>query len=154
MSEISELRIEAKQADEDILELIILMELDNQTNQQKYEVIKPFSERLNLYCDEISLRFEKDTDLFAIPLSSISCAEYEEDNDALFILFKNKHLHELNLSDKTHNIYIIKEQHNCIVEFLLNIYNRIRIAFIVFKLKWKTIRYIKKLISNNQKQNS
>ena len=35
MSEISELRIEAKQADEDILELIILMELDNQTNQQK-----------------------------------------------------------------------------------------------------------------------
>ena len=114
MSEISELRIEAKQADGEVLELILLMGLVKQTDQQKYEVIKPFFEKLNLYCDEMSLRFEKDTDLFAVPLSSISCVEYEEDNDALFMLFNNKHLHEFNLFDKTHTIYIIKEKHNCI----------------------------------------
>ena len=83
MGEISELRIEAKQADENILELILIMGLVKQTDQQKYEVIKPFFERLNLYCDEVSLRFEKDTDLFAVPLSSISCVEYEEDNDCI-----------------------------------------------------------------------
>ncbi|MCS2358835.1 hypothetical protein [Bacteroides fragilis] len=153
MSEISELRIEAKQADGEVLELILLMGLVKQTDQQKYEVIKPFFEKLNLYCDEMSLRFEKDTDLFAVPLSSISCVEYEEDNDALFMLFNNKHLHEFNLFDKTHTIYIIKEKHNCIFEFFINLYNRIRVTFIIYKMKWKTIMYIKKLI-NNQKQNS
>ena len=153
MSEISELRIEPKQADGEVLELILLMGLVKQTDQQKYEVIKPFFEKLNLYCDEMSLRFEKDTDLFAVPLSSISCVEYEEDNDALFMLFNNKHLHEFNLFDKTHTIYIIKEKHNCIFEFFINLYNRIRVTFIVYKMKWKTIMYIKKLI-NNQKQNS
>lgn len=153
MGEISELRIEAKQADENILELILIMGLVKQTDQQKYEVIKPFFERLNLYCDEVSLRFEKDTDLFAVPLSSISCVEYEEYNDVLFMLFKNRHLHVFNLSDETHTIYVIKEKHNCIFEFFINLYNRIRVAFIVFKIKWKTIMYIKKLI-NNQKQNS
>ena len=153
MGEISELRIEAKQADENILELILIMGLVKQTDQQKYEVIKPFFERLNLYCDEVYLRFEKDTDLFAVPLSSISCVEYEEDNDVLFMLFKNRHLHVFNLSDKTHTIYGIKEKHNCIFEFFINLYNRIRVAFIIYKMKWKTIMYIKKLI-NNQKQNS
>jgi hypothetical protein len=153
MGELNELRIEVKQAVGEVLELILLMGLNKQTDQQKYEIIKPFFERLNLYCDEVSLRFEKDTDLFAVPLSSISCVEYEEDNDVLFMLFKNKHLHEFNLSNQTHTIYIDKEKHNCIFEFFINLYNRIRIRFICYRLKLKTIKYIKNLI-NNQKQNS
>lgn len=109
MGELNELRIEVKQ-----------------TNQQKYETIRPFFERLNLYCDAVSLRFERDKDLFAIPLSSIKCAEYKEDTDILFILFNN-----------THTIFIIKEKHNCIIQPLITLYNS-----------------IKRLIINNQKQNS
>lgn len=153
MGELNELRIEVKQAVGEILDLILYLNIIKQTDQQKYEIIKPFFERLNLYCDEISLRFEKDADLFAIPLDSVKCAEYKEDIDTLFILFKNKHLHELNLFNKTHTIYIIKEKHNCIFEFFINLYNRIRIRFICYRLKLKTIKYIKNLI-NNQKQNS
>ena len=62
MYEISELGIEVKQADSEVIELICLMGLANQTNQEKYELIKPFFERLNLYCDEFCLRLEKDTE--------------------------------------------------------------------------------------------
>ena len=80
MYEISELGIEVKQADSEVIELICLMGLANQTNQEKYELIKPFFERLNLYCDEFCLRLEKDTDLFAIPLSTIACVEYDSDS--------------------------------------------------------------------------
>ena len=125
MYEISELGIEVKQADSEVIELICLMGLANQTNQEKYELIKPFFERLNLYCDEFCLRLEKDTDLFAIPLSTIACVEYEEEDDILFILFKkSRHLHSFNI-------------------------NRIRIIFIGYKLKRKTAKYIKRLILNN-----
>ena len=93
---------------------------------------------------------EKDTDLFAIPLSTIACVEYEEEDDILFILFKkSRHLHSFNINLKIHTIYIIKEEHNCIFEFFLNTYNRIRIIFIGYKLKRKTAKYIKRLILNN-----
>lgn len=150
MCEISDFGIEVKQADSEVIELICLMGLVNQTNQEKYEVIKPFFERLNLYCDEFCLRFEKDTDLFAIPLSTINSVEYEEEDDVLFMLFKkNRHLHSFNINLKIHTIYIIKEEHNCVFEFFLNIYNRIRILFICYRLKWKTTQYIKRLILNH-----
>lgn len=153
MYEISEFGIEVKQADSEVIELICLMGLANQTNQEKYELIKPFFERLNLYCDEFCLRLEKDTDLFAIPLSTIDYVEYEEVGDVLFILFKkNRHLHSFNINLKIHTIYIIKEKHNCIFEFFLNIYNRIRIIFIGYRLKRKTAKYIKRLILNNNSE--
>lgn len=149
MYEISELGIEVKQADSEVIELICLW--DWQTNQSgKIWTNKPFFERLNLYCDEFCLRLEKDTDLFAIPLSTIACVEYEEEDDILFILFKkSRHLHSFNINLKIHTIYIIKEEHNCIFEFFLNTYNRIRIIFIGYKLKRKTAKYIKRLILNN-----
>ncbi|MSH98798.1 hypothetical protein GKF86_25030, partial [Escherichia coli] len=68
----------------------------------------------------------------------------------LFILFKkSRHLHSFNINLKIHTIYIIKEEHNCIFEFFLNTYNRIRIIFIGYKLKRKTAKYIKRLILNN-----
>lgn len=137
MGELNELRIEVKQAVGEVSELISRLNSVKQTNQQKYETIRPFFERLNLYCDAVSLRFERDKDLFAIPLSSIKCAEYKEDTDILFILFNNNDLHELNLFNNTHTIFIIKEKHNCIIQPLITLYNS-----------------IKRLIINNQKQNS
>lgn len=137
MDELKSLRIESKQAVGEISELISRLNSVKQTNQQKYEIIKPFFERLNLYCDIESLRFERDKDLFAIPLSSIKCAEYKEDTDILFILFNNNDLHELNLFNNTHTIFIIKEKHNYIIQPLITLYNS-----------------IKRLIINNQKQNS
>lgn len=137
MGELNELRIESKQAVGEISELISRLNSVKQTNQQKYETIRPFFERLNLYCDVVSLRFERDKDLFAIPLASIKCAEVKEDTDILFILFNNNDLHELNLHDNTHTIFIIKEKHNCIIQPLITLYNS-----------------IKRLIINNQKQNS
>lgn len=146
MDELKSLRIESKQAVGEISELISRLNSVKQSNQQKYEIIRPFFERLNLYCDSISLRFERDKDLFAIPLASVKCAEVKEDTDILFILFNNNNLHELNLHDNTHTIFIIKEKHNCIFEFFINIYNRIR--FICYRLKLKTIKYIKNLINN------
>lgn len=124
MDELKSLRIESKQAVGEVSELISRLNSIKQSSQQKYEIIKPFFERLNLYCDTVSLRFERDKDLFAIPLSSIKCAEVKEDTDILFILFNNNDLHELNL-------------HNCITQPLINLYNS-----------------IKRLIINNQKQNS
>ena len=137
MGELKSLRIESKQAVGEVSELISRLNSVKQSNQQKYEIIKPFFERLNLYCDTVSLRFDRDKDLFAIPLSSIKCAEVKEDTDTLFILFNNNDLHELNLFDNTHTIFIIKEKHNCIVQPLITLYNS-----------------IKRLIINNQKQNS
>ena len=137
MGELKSLRIESKQAVGEVSELISRLNSVKQSNQQKYEIIKPFFERLNLYCDTVSLRFERDKDLFAIPLSSIKCAEVKEVTDTLFILFNNNDLHELNLFDDTHTIFIIKEKHNCIVQPLITLYNS-----------------IKRLIINNQKQNS
>lgn len=137
MDELKSLRIESKQAVGEISELISRLNSVKQTNQQKYETIRPFFERLNLYCDSISLRFERDKDLFAIPLSSIKCAKVKEDTDILFILFNNNDLHELNLFNNTHTIFIIKEKHNCIIQLLITLYNS-----------------IKRLIINNQKQNS
>lgn len=134
-----------QQADKDILELMCLMWMQKQTNQEKYEIIKPFFKRLNLYCDEYSLRFDKDTDLFSIPLASIDGVEYEEDDDILFMLFnKNKTLHLFNLPQKRHIIYVYKKRHNCIVEFFLNGYNKVRVKFICYKLKLDLMRYIKK----------
>ena len=133
-----------RQADKDIVELMCLMWMQKQTNQEKYEIIKPFFERLNLYCDEYSLRFDRDADLFSIPLASIDGVEYEEEDDVLFILFnKNKTLHTFNLPEKRHTIYVYKKKHNCFIEFFLSIYNRIRISLICYKLKIKLIRYVK-----------
>lgn len=126
MDELNELRIESKQAVGEISELISRLNSVKQTNQQKYEIIKPFFERMNLYCDAVSLRFERDTDLFAIPLASVKCAEYKENTETLFILFNNNDLHELNLYDNTHIIYIIKEKHNCIIQPLINLYNSVK----------------------------
>lgn len=145
--------IEVEQADQETLELIDLIEEDNQTNQEKYETIKPFFDRLNLFCDEFSLRFEKDSDLFTIPLNAITGAIYEETGDVLFLLFKNnRSLHAFNMKSKIHTIYITRKKHNPFITFFLNIYNRIRINLIMYRLKHKFKGYIKEKISqcNNQ----
>lgn len=72
--------MEIQKLDENILELTALIEMDNPTNKQKYETIKPFFDRLNIHCNEFCLRFEKDTDLFAMPLDLIRGTIYEEED--------------------------------------------------------------------------
>lgn len=145
--------IEIQQADEEVIEFIALIEEDNQTNKQKYETIKPFFDRLNLYCDEFSLKFEKDTDLFSIPLDAITGAIYEEECDVLFLLFKkNRSLHAFNMESRVHIIYVIPKKHNPFIFFFLKLYNRIRINIIMYRLKNKFKNYIKeKIKSINQK---
>ena len=145
--------IEVEQADEEVLELIDLIEEDNQTNKEKYETIKPIFDRLNLFCDEVSLRFEKDSDLFAIPLDAITGAIYEETGDVLFLLFKsNRSLHAFNMGNKIHTIYVTQKKYNPFISFFLKLYNRIRINLIMYRLKHKFKGYIKEKIyqSNNQ----
>lgn len=134
-----------KQADRDVIELMCLIYMQKQTNKEKYEIIKPFFERLNLYCDEYSLRFDKDADLFSIPLNSIDGVDYEEEDDVLFMLFnKNKTLHAFSLPEHLHTIYVYKKKRNCIVELILRTYNRIGNIIMIYRLKRKLIKYIKK----------
>lgn len=130
----SELKIEVKQADPEILELALLMESTHQTAEEKFGIVKPVFDRMDLYCDETFLRLEKDTELFAIPVSSIKHALYEEYCDVLFLLFNNRYLHKFDLTHKTHYIYVIEKRRNCIINFFQNLYDRFRITWICHKL--------------------
>lgn len=139
------MKLVVKETDLEILELIDLMGMLTQTNHDKYEILSPIFERLNLYCDEASLRLEKDADLFAIPLSAIYSVEYEEDGDVLYLLFKNnKRLHSIVISQKIHIIYITKEKRNSVIRLFQKVYNRIRITLICFGLINKLIKHIMK----------
>lgn len=127
-------KIEVKQADPVIHELALLIESAHQTAEERFSIINPLFNRMDLYCDETFLRLEKDTELFAISVSSIKYALYEEYSDVLFLLFNNRHLHKFDLSHKTHYIYVIEERRNCIINFFQNLCNRFRITWIWHKL--------------------
>ena len=127
-------------ANEEVLELIDLLEQADQPLSEKYETIQPIFERLNLYCDEQSIRFEKDSDCFAIPLEAISGVIYEEVGDVLYLLFEqNRNLHAF----YQHIIYTAPKRHNTIRSFFLNIYNRIYFNFTVYKARKRFKWYLK-----------
>ena len=132
------------EADEEVLELIDLLEQVNQPNFEKYEILKPLFERLNLYCDEQSIRFEKDSDCFAIPLEAISGVIYEEIGDVLYLLFQqNRNLHTFYINTHQHIIYTASKRHNSILSLFLNIYKRISFKFAAYKARKRFKQYLK-----------
>lgn len=149
MNDINGIRIDIKPANEQIYELFLIMSLNNQTNQEKYDVIKPIADKLNLYCDTQCIKCIEDCNFLAFPLNKIQYAEYDkEDNMLMVILKKSPNLHLLNIDAKVHTIYVYKEKHNCVFEFFHNIYNRIRIILFCIKMKYQLIQYINKQIFN------
>ena len=67
MNDINGIRIDIKPANEQIYELFLIMSLNNQTNQEKYDVIKPIADKLNLYCDTHSIKCIEDCNFLAFP---------------------------------------------------------------------------------------
>nr|DAO73537.1 MAG TPA: hypothetical protein [Caudoviricetes sp.] len=156
MNNINDIRIDIKPSNVQIYEQVLVMSLINQTNQEKYEAIKPVADKLNLYCDTHCIKCIEDCNFLSISFDKIQYAEYDkEDNMLMIVLKKSPNLHLLNIDAKVHTIYVYKEHHNCIVGFFLKLYNRIRIIFFRLKMKYQLIKYInKQIFSNNQKQNS
>lgn len=149
MNDINGIRIDIKPANEQIYELFLIMSLNNQTNKEKYDVIKPVADKLNLYCDTHCIKCIEDCNFLAFPLNKIQYVEYDkEDNMLMVILKKSPNLHLLNIDAKVHTIYVYKETYNCVFEFFHNIYNRIRIILFHIKMKYQLIQYINKQIFN------
>lgn len=128
MKDSKNLRVEFKQADEKICELIQLVSVIKQTDRQKYEVLKPVVGKLNFYCDTEGLKNEK----ISVPLKDIYYAGYDE--NALFLLLKkSRWLYVFDFDTRMLTIYMYKEKHNCIFQFFIKLYNSIRA---------ETIRYL------------
>lgn len=125
-------------ADEGMIELIKLLKAINQSNEEKYEVLKPIADRLHLYCDKINLKLKEESNKLAIPLDTISGTIYEEEEDILFISFKrNEDLHAINISNHIHIIYVTERKQHSIVSFFLRIYHLIKITINVYRLSNK-----------------
>lgn len=149
MNDINGIRIDIRPSNVQIYEQVLLMSLNNQTNQEKYDVIKPIADKLNLYCVTQCIKCIEDCNFLAFPLNKIQYVEYDkEDNMLMVILKKSPNLHLLNIDAKVHTIYVYKEHHNCVVGFFYNIYNRIRIILFCIKMKYQLIQYINKQIFN------
>lgn len=121
MKDSKNLRVEVKQADEKVLELIQLISLIKQTGREKYEILKPVADKLNFYCDTEYLKSAG----LSIPLKEIYYAEY--DKNVLFLLLKkSRWLYVFDFDTRVYTIYMYKEKHNCIFEFFIKWYNSIR----------------------------
>lgn len=151
MNLINDIGVDIQQANQEIFELMLMMQMYNQPNQEKYDIVKPLADRLDLYCDEHCVKCIEDCDFLSLSFDKIQSVDYDEDDDVLFLkLKKSKNLHVLNITNKTHIIYVHKEKHNCIFEFFLKIYNQIRLRFFCYKLKIQLIQYIKKQLITNK----
>ena len=156
MNVVNDIDIAIKQTNQEIFELMLMMHMYNQDNQEKYDIIKPICDRLNLYCNEHCIKCIEDCDFLSLPFDKIQSVDYDKDDDVLFVMLKKSmNLHVLHINEKAHIIYVYKEKHNCVFEFFLNIYKQIKLRFFCYKIKMQLIKYInKQIFSNNQKQNS
>ena len=151
MNLINDIGVDIQQANQEIFELMLMMQMYNQDNKEKYELIKPLADRLDLYCDTVCVKCIEDCDFLSLSFDKIQSVDYDEDDDVLFVMLKkSKNLHVLNISNKTHIIYVYKEKHNCIFDFSIRIYNQIKLRFFCYKLKMQLIQYIKKQLITNK----
>lgn len=110
MNNFNDIRIDIVQSDVQIYEQVLLMSSVNQTNQEKYNIIKPVADSFNLYCDTQCIKYIEDCECLSFPLDKIQYVEYnKEDNMLMFVLKKSPNLHLLNIDAKVHTIYVYKE---------------------------------------------
>ena len=118
-------------ANRETIRFMALLRMFDQSNSDKYKVIKPLFKRLNLYCNEQNFRFRKNSNYLSIPLNAILDVAYLEKDDILYFLLKqDKSLHAINMSNFTYTIFITKRPHPSVISFFLGIYHKIRIYFI------------------------
>lgn len=130
MNKINDIRINIEPANEEILEFILLTRLTHQTDQEKYEIIKPVADKLNFFCDIHSIRCIDDCNYLAIKIKKIHFVHYDrESNMFMMLMKKNPNLHILNINAKEHTIYVNKEHHNFIASFFLKMSDRIWLLY-------------------------
>lgn len=135
MNNFNDIRIDIVQSDVQIYEQVLLMSSVNQTNQEKYDIIKPVADSFNLYCDTHCVKYIEDCDCLTFPLDKIQYVEYDkEDNILMFVLKKSPNLHLLDIDAKVHTVFAYKEQHNFIVSCFLMIRNKVWLLYIRCKL--------------------
>lgn len=135
MDKINDIKINLEPTNEDVLDLVLLIERTNQTNQAKYEIIKPVADKLNLYCDKHKIRCVEECNFLTIKIKKIKFVYYNKEKEMFMMQMKNSlNLHILNVKEKTHTIYVYKERHNFIVNYLLKAYNKIWLLYLRCKL--------------------
>lgn len=156
MDKINNIRIDFEPANEDVLELVLLIGLTNQTDKEKYEIIKPVADKLNFYCDIHSIRCIDDCDFLAIKMKKIHFAYYNKETEMFMMLMKkSSNLHILNIKKKVLTIYIYKKRHNFVVSYFFKLCDRIWLLYIRCKMRIQLYLYVyKQLYSNSQKHNS
>lgn len=126
MDKISDITIDIEPTSEDVLGLVLLIKRTNQTNQEKYEIIKPVADKLNFYCDKYGVRRVEAPNNLTIKIKKIKFVYYDKEKEMCMVQMKNSmNLHILNMKEKLHTIYVYKEHHNFIVSYLLKAYQKI-----------------------------
>lgn len=88
MNNINDIRIDIKPSNVQIYEQVLVMSLINQTNQEKYEAVKPVADKLNLYCDTHCIKCIEDCNFLSISFDKIQYAEYDKEDNILMIVLK------------------------------------------------------------------
>lgn len=107
---INDIRIGIEPITEEVLELVFLLGRTSQTDQEKYETIKPVAEKLNFYCDINSVRCIENCSFLSIKIKKIQFVYYDKESEMFMMQIKNSlNLHILNIKKKVHTIYVYKE---------------------------------------------
>lgn len=147
MDKINDISISIEPTNEEVLELVFLIGLTNQTDKEKYETIKPVADKLNFYCDIHSIRCIEDCNFLAIKIRNIQFVYYDKDNEMFMMLMKkSSNLHILNIKEKEYTIYVHKERHNFVVSYFLKLRDRIWLLYIKCKMVIQLNLYVYKQI--------
>lgn len=147
MDTLDAIRVGIEPVDGKAFELACRIALTNQTEQEKYEIIKPVAEELNYYCDSHSIRFVEDCDFLAIKLKNIHFVHYEKETKMFMLTMKKSfNLHVLNINKKELTIYVYKEHHNFIVSCFLKFFGMIKWYYMKCKIKIQLYLYAYKLL--------
>lgn len=156
MDNSNNIKINIRPATEDSLILLTRIIFSEQTEQEKYEALKPVAEKLNYYCDLRGIRLSEDCNFLVVKLKNIHFAYYEEETNMFMLTMENSlDIHVVDLNHKVHTIYMFKEKHNFIASCFEKMYDRIWLKYKCCKIRIQVYIYIfKKLYNNSQKHNS
>lgn len=148
--------IKIEPADEYALKLLLMIDRTNQTNQEKYEIIKPVADKLNFYCDMKSVRCIDDCSFLAIKIKKIKFVHHDKDSEMFLMQMKNSlNLHILDVKNKEHTIYVYTEQHNFIVDYFIGVCNRFRLLCLKCKMRIQFYIYaFKQIYCSSDKHDS
>lgn len=147
---INDIRIGIEPITEEVLELVFLLGRTSQTDQEKYETIKPVAEKLNFYCDINSVRCIENCSFLSIKIKKIQFVYYDKESEMFMMQIKNSlNLHILNIKKKVHTIYVYKEPHSSVVSYFSKIRDKIWLLYIKCKLRIQVYIYVYKQLYDN-----